>query len=247
MCFEGRKSERILHMIKIGICDDEKIVLSVLGTLVKQSLEELEEGGKIINFHSGEELLEEAEKLDVLFLDIEMPGLDGIEVGSQIQKRNLDCKVIMATSRQDRFKEAFKINAFRFITKPFQKSEVKESLEDVLKTRVGMEKIEVYRERVPYKLYQKDIMYMEAVDSSVEFVLRDGVFRKETSLKQLEKELDDRLFFRVNKQYIVNMKYIDIHTYKDGIIQVGAAKIRVSVRKKKEFEKAYTVYDINYR
>ncbi|NLK76986.1 MAG: response regulator [Clostridiales bacterium] len=108
-------------MIKIGICDDEKIVLSVLGTLVKQSLEELEEGGKIINFHSGEELLEEVEKLDVLFLDIEMPGLDGIEVGSQIQKRNLDCKVIMATSRQDRFKEAFKINAFRFITKPFQK------------------------------------------------------------------------------------------------------------------------------
>ena len=67
------------------------------------------------------------------------------------------------------------------------------------------------------------------------------------TVEQLEKELDDRLFFRVNKQYIVNMKYIDIHTYKDGIIQVGAAKIRVSVRKKKEFEKAYTVYDINYR
>lgn len=247
MYFEGKKSERIQHMINIGICDDEKMVLSALTTLVEQCLEELEEDAQILAFHSGERLLEEVEKLDVLFLDIEMPGMDGIEVGHQIQKRNLDCKIIMETSRQERFKEAFKINAFRFVTKPFQKDEVKETLEDVLNTRIGMEKMEVYRDRIPYNLYQKDIMYMEAVDSSVEFVLKEEVFRKETSLRELEKILDDRLFFRVNKQYIVNMKYIDMSKYKDGIINIGTAKIRVSIRKKKEFEKAYTVFDINYR
>lgn len=232
-------------MMKIGICDDEKNVLSVLGTLVEQCLEELEEEGQIVTFDSGEKLLEEVESLDVLFLDIEMPGLDGIEIGNRIQKQNLDCKIIMATSRQDRFKEAFKINAFRFVTKPFQKNEVREALEDALQTRVGVEKIEVYRERVAYTFCQNEILYMEAMDSSVEFILKEGVFRKETSLKELETALDDRLFFRVNKQCIVNMRYID--AYKNGVIQVGGAEIRVSVRKKKEFKKAYIMFDVNYR
>lgn len=144
-------------MINIGICDDEKMVLSALTTLVEQCLEELEEDAQILAFHSGERLLEEVEKLDVLFLDIEMPGMDGIEVGHQIQKRNLDCKIIMETSRQERFKEAFKINAFRFVTKPFQKDEVKETLEDVLNTRIGMEKMEVYRDRIPYNFIKRTL------------------------------------------------------------------------------------------
>lgn len=232
-------------MVKIGVCDDEKNVLGVLKTLLEQCLVELEEDGEITTFNSGEKLLEEVKSLDIVFLDIEMPGMDGIEIGERIQKQKIDCKVIMATGMQERFKEAFKINAFRFVTKPFQKNEVKEALRDVLRAQVGMEKIEVYRERVPYSFYQKDILYMESVDSSVEFVFTEGVFRKETSLKELETILDDRLFYRVNKQCIVNMRYID--TYKDGVMEVGGKEIRVSVRKKKEFEKLYIIFDVNYR
>lgn len=232
-------------MIKVGICDDEKIILELLKSIIEQCLEELEEDSTILTFDSGEKLLEEAKGLDILFLDIEMSGMDGIETGKRIPRQNPDCKIIMATSRQERFKEAFKINAFRFVTKPFQKEEIKEALKDVFQTRVGMEKIEVYRERVPYTFFQKDILHVEAVDSSVEFVLGECVFRKETSLKELETILDDRIFYRVNKQCIVNMQHID--TYKNGVIRIGEAEIRVSIRKKKEFEKAYIMFDVSYR
>lgn len=235
----------IAQMIKVGICDDEKIVLKLLKSLVEQCLEELEEDSTILTFDSGEKLLEEAKDLDILFLDIEMPGMDGIETGKSIPRRNPNCKIIIATSRQERFKEAFKINAFRFVTKPFEKEEIKEALKDVFKTRAGMEKIEVYRDRVSYTFFQKDILYMEAVDSSVEFVLSDCVFRKETSLKELEATLDDRIFYRVNKQCIVNMQHID--TYANGVIRIGATEIRVSIRKKKEFEKVYIMFDVSYR
>lgn len=232
-------------MVKIGICDDEQSILTMLKSLVEECLRELEEEVEIQVFDSGEKLLEEGKDLDALFLDIEMPGMDGIETGKRIQMQNSECKIIMATSRQDRFKEAFKINAFRFVTKPFQKYEVKEALNDVLQARIGMEEIEIYKERVKYTFFQKDILYIVAMDSSVEFILREGVFRKETSLKELEMILDDRLFYRINKQCIVNMKHID--EYKSGVVSIDGTKLNVSIRKKKEFEKAYIMYDVNYR
>ena len=232
-------------MVKIGICDDEQSILTMLKSLVEECLRELEEEVEIQVFDSGEKLLEEGKDLDALFLDIEMPGMDGIETGKRIQMQNSECKIIMATSRQDRFKEAFKINAFRFVTKPFQKYEVKEALNDVLQARIGMEEIEIYKERVKYIFFQKDILYIVAMDSSVEFILREGVFRKETSLKELETILDDRLFYRINKQCIVNMKHID--EYKSGVVGIDGTKLNVSIRKKKEFEKAYIMYDVNYR
>lgn len=232
-------------MIKIGICDDERMIAGILKDLVQECMKELETESEVRTFDSGEKLLTEAGKLDILFLDIEMPGSDGIEVGRKLRKQGYDCRIIMATSKAERFKDAFKINAFRFITKPFQKEEIKEALEAVLKTRVGMGEIELYRERNLYTFLQKDIICMMAVNSAVEFRLKEGIFRKETSLTDLEKVLDDRLFYRINKQCIVNMR--EVRDYRNGKILINEIEMKVSIRRKKEFEKAYMMFDVNYR
>ena len=232
-------------MIKIGICDDERMIAGILKDLVQECMKELETESEVRTFDSGEKLLTEAGKLDILFLDIEMPGSDGIEVGRKLREQGDDCRIIMATSKVERFKDAFKINAFRFITKPFQKEEIKEALEAVLKTRIGMQEIELYRERNLYTFLQKDIICMMAVNSAVEFRLKEGIFRKETSLTDLEKVLDDRLFYRINKQCIVNMR--EIRDYRNGKILINEIEMKVSIRRKKEFEKAYMMFDVNYR
>lgn len=232
-------------MIKIGICDDERMIAGILKDLVRECMRELEAESEVRTFDSGGKLLTEAGKLDILFLDIEMPGSDGIEVGRKLREQGYDCRIIMATSKAERFKDAFKINAFRFITKPFQKEEIKEALEAVLKTRVGMGEIELYRERNLYTFLQKDIICMMAVNSAVEFMLKEGIFRKETSLTDLEKVLDDRLFYRINKQCIVNMR--EIRDYRNGKILINEIEMKVSIRRKKEFEKAYMMFDVNYR
>ncbi|MFQ7979393.1 MAG: LytTR family DNA-binding domain-containing protein [Faecalimonas umbilicata] len=56
---------------------------------------------------------------------------------------------------------------------------------------------------------QRDILYIEAIDSSVEVILQEGRYRKESSLTELEKKLDDKVFFRINRQCIVNMAQIE--------------------------------------
>ncbi len=231
-------------MIKIGICDDEKIVLRVLKKIIQKCMEEMEVENKIITFDSGKGLLKAIKELDILFLDINMPQLDGIEVGEKICEQGIGCKIIIASCMVERFKETFKINAFRFVTKPFKEEEIKESLGAALKTRIGLQKIELYRDRNLYEFFQKEILYMKAVNSAVEFVLRNGVFRRETSLSELDNILDEKLFYRINRQYIVNIG--EVEQYKNGKIQICGIEMEVSIRKRKKFQKIYTLFDIDY-
>lgn len=233
-----------MQKIMVGICDDEQIILNLLKQIIEDCI--LKNGwiAEITTFQSGEKLLSYVSELDVIFLDIEMPGLDGIETAKHIQIQNRNCKIVMETSRVDRFKESFKINAFRFITKPFDLEEIEEALQAVWNLQMGMETIELYEQRNPYDICQRNITYISSFDSYAEFMLADRVFRKEISLNDLEKILDTRLFFRVHRQYMVNMLWI--FDYKNGVIRLDGKKIPVSRRKKKEFEQAYLEFDLKY-
>ena len=219
-------------MIKIGICDDEPIVCEILKKKVSICLVETNTEAEIECFYSGKELLDNSKKPDILFLDIEMPKLDGIETGKKLRENGKDCKIIVATSRVDRFKEAFHINTFRFITKPFEIDEIREVLQDAVISLGGTKKIEV--SACPGFF---DGFFIEAVESSIEFILEEGRYRKESSLSELEKELEKATFFRINRQCIVNIDKIE--KYEKGNIFIHGYVKRVSQRRKKEFQIAY--------
>ena len=89
---------------------------------------------------------------------------------------------------------------------------------------------------------QKSVLYVYSCNSEVEIYLDKGIFRKKSSLSEMEGVLDNRLFYRVSKQYIVNMSRIN--SYQKGIITIRGTEIKVSVRRKKEFEKAYMCFKI---
>ena len=86
--------------IVIGICDDEIVAVQQIEKIVTDYLEKVKKEAWILLFQSGKELLEHIEKLNILFLDIEMPEIDGIEVGKIIGKRNRDCKIIYLSLKE---------------------------------------------------------------------------------------------------------------------------------------------------
>lgn len=106
-------------MICIGVCDDQIEIVKILEGMIASIQAEWGYKWEILVFTSGDELLTHIHKMDAVFLDIEMPKMDGIQVGKEIMKKNPDCRIIMATGRVERVKEAFYIQAFRFVTKPF--------------------------------------------------------------------------------------------------------------------------------
>ena len=197
-------------MLQIAICDDVVEQTLMLQAYIRDYCEKSHAEYKMHIFVSGEELVSEVERFDIVFLDIEMPGLDGIETGREIRAKNCKCRIIMATVMVERMREAFFIEAFRFIVKPFERAEVEEALDACMRRVLGSSNISLFCDRIEYIIHQSEIRYVVTYDSYCEYRVKDKVLRSEDSLKKLEQTLDRRLFFRINRKYIVNYGDYDI-------------------------------------
>lgn len=231
--------------IVVAVCDDEKLVAQSLTGIVDDILRQRERKCRIIQFYDGTSLLEAIMNIDLVFLDIDLPEHDGIYIGSRIKELNPKCTIIMATGREDRFKDAFKISAFRYITKPFDKMEIYEAIQAYLDTRRGENYVDLFYKRNPMRVKEKEILYIRAMDSYSEVVVQNHVMRTEQSVTSLEQELDPSLFFRIHKQYIVNMSAIQ-SCNKTSVV-IGDKELSISRRKKSEFEKRYLEYAMKCR
>ena len=229
----------------IGICDDEISVLVTMRRMVKDYCGRNAVKAEIRLFASGAELAAQAEDLDLLFLDNEMPGLDGIAAGKILRKKNPHCKIVMVTCRDDRMREAFQLEACRFLSKPFDEEAFAEAMEGFEQSMAGCEKIELWEMRQLVRVRQREIIYVQTFDSYTEFIVGNRLMRSEKSLSALEEELDPKLFFRVNKKYIVNFRYID--SYGKGELTIREKTLIVSRRRKKEFERRYREFDLYFR
>lgn len=232
--------------IVIGLCDDEKHIHEKVKKLVKEHAGEAGIVYEMIHFYSAKELLASKDELDVLLLDIDMPEMDGIEAAHCLKKRGISYKIIMLTAMEKRYKEAFKINAFRFVTKPIVETEFYEALDEASKRKPGMEHEKVYADGIAREVMQRDMMYLMA-DRDVSLIFtKSAEYQSEVSLRKWMERLDGSLFFQCHKSYIVNLDKITSFQ-KNIVILESGEKVPVSRRKRIELENAYMEYDTKIR
>lgn len=202
-------------MIRIGIVDDEKIFREKIASLVRNTLDREMIPAEIRQFEDGISFLDAVRPegaFDILLTDIQMEGVDGMELGKKIRRKNPGMFIIFITSYEEYAAESYRIEAYQYILKQDLESRLPGVIRELARklteqeqeyriVGTGAEKV-----RVPYR----DIIYMYKSKGAkyVNYVTDDGIRRERISLDAVLKEMDPRIFVPVERGYVVNMKRI---------------------------------------
>ena len=108
--------------MRILICDDDTLIIEQLQKYIESYFESNHlKCPELVSFTSGESLLAEKSEKDIVFLDIEMPGMNGIYVGNELKKANKHVIIFVVTSYSEYLDEAMRFHVFRYLSKPLDK------------------------------------------------------------------------------------------------------------------------------
>lgn len=194
--------------MKIILCDDERQIHEDIRAYAAQYTQKKSVVIQLEDCYSAEELIELGEHGDAVLLDIDMPGMDGIEAARILRKENRKLTIVMLTGKRERFKEAFMIGAVRFVTKPVEADELFEALDYVTLSSAGQEFLKVRYNDSECEIMQRNICVIEAKSDYLEIYSKDRRYESRERLGNILGELDERLFIEIHKSYIINMQHV---------------------------------------
>jgi two-component system LytT family response regulator len=210
-------------MIKAIIIDDEPPARSLLRRYLKE-INEVQVLGEYENGFAGLKAIHEL-KPDLIFLDIQMPKLNGFEMLELLDEIP---KVIFITAYDQYAVKAFERNAVDYLLKPFSQERLKAAVEKTRKLKqnsasqlpvkaliLDHQKSIEFIDRVAVKtgtkiriIYTDEICYLESQDDYVMIYTEDGKYLKQNTMKYFEKNLPPKSFVRVHRSYIVKLDFV---------------------------------------
>lgn len=229
--------------IKVTICDDTEEEINLL----TKALSAYPTSFEIITFNSGKALIDELQEdsfyCDILFLDIYMPELDGIETAKKIRSKQQEVKIIFLSSSKDHYPQAYEVFAFNYIEKPFSKERLYAVLDRVV---LELRKESGYKICIQYKgavhnVDCRDIAYIESQDKLLLFHFSDGnTLQCYGRLDNILEELPGKFFIRCHQSFLINLSKVT--EMKENYLKLGQVMISVSRKYIKDVKEQYYEY-----
>ena len=224
--------------MRILICDDDPVFCDELERDLEQYeiIHRLE--FEILKVFSGEQALDALAQgdWDVLFMDIEMPTINGVEAGKRVreQLQNYSLKIIYVSSRQEYAMDLFKVDTFDFLIKPVAYEELEAVLDKLQKTLYRNGEMFVYRKKgQAVRCRLEDILYFESWLKKTIIVTRQKEDEFYAPLKDIYEELKDKKFFYCHKSILVNYDRVAEFHY-DRLVLDNGKELEISQSKRKE-------------
>lgn len=172
---------------------------------------------------------------DIVFMDIELPEMDGMKASKLLRQMDENVILIFVTNMVQFAVDGYEVDAFDFVVKPIRYPEFR------MKLRRAVERIAkrtdlrlcVKTSQGVYNLGASSVRYIEVLNHSLLYHTESGDVEAYGKLDDMEKQLKGYGFFRCNRCYLVNMKYVT--AIEDDAVLVGGKSLRIARPRKKEF------------
>lgn len=222
--------------MKIAVCDDNIKFQEEIKNLLYQYFGRL--SVEIQLFSNGSDFLTAVQSIkipfDLVFMDIEMPGIDGLETSRQLRKKNRDLFLIFLSSHAELAFDGYEVDAFRFLTKPVNQEKLLKALSDWEKLRLSEERISLNLGDHNQVLSWRDIQYIQSENVYVNVVTAQQRILVRMKMNELEKRMPKSMFFRPHRSFLVNLQHI--HSFDSKKIRmVDGLEVPLSRRNAAEF------------
>lgn len=202
-------------MIQIAICDDEELLLEEIKAETEDCLKKQQIFSMITTFTDSERLLYELEEgtlFDLFLLDIEMPGISGMELAGRIREKLPEALIIFVTAHYKYAIDAYELNIFRYVPKNQIKERLPHAVIDAV-TILENQNTEFYLvsnqnriERIPLK----NVVYIIRDGKNAAFYLEGAkeVFRVRKTLSKVYESLNPQEFVYIDRGCIINLKHL---------------------------------------
>ncbi|MBS5585489.1 MAG: response regulator transcription factor [Clostridiales bacterium] len=213
-----------MEKIRIAIADDD----AGMRMVVRKLIERADDYALVGEAENGEELLALFEKArpEVVFMDVEMPGMSGVECARLIQDKNPKTIMVFVTAHEEYMADAFEVYAFDYLLKPFRLERAMHTLDLIrqrLRESAGAQDApqKPVRFNAPARImlrHREGVSFVDLNDillvqreerATVVYVADGGRFVTGDTLGEMEERLPEGMFFRTHKSYIVNINHIE--------------------------------------
>jgi two-component system, LytTR family, response regulator len=193
-------------------------------------------------------------KVDVVFLDINMPELDGMSLGKILTKLNPNIKIIFITAYRDYAAEAFEIKAFDYLLKPYSEKRITEVLNNLTRIKDNfpikevekINKVTVFLDEKMVVLSLDEIYYIEVAEKESLVYTQNEIYTSKLKISKWEEILPKNKFYRTHRAYIVNLDKIkEVEPWFNGtfVLKIQDLKFKVPVSRNniKEFKELLSI------
>lgn len=240
----NRVWQKWINMIRIGICDDMEEDLRRIEKIVRQTAKQSRFNIQVSCFNSGEDLLTDIRDrgdMDIVFLDIYMKGMSGVETARCIREKDFLAILIFVSMYDQYCKELISVQPFAFIDKPVIREDLEQVLRHALDRKSGNRDVFRYTyKKVAYKVFLHKVRYFESRKREICIHSVDGYGMFYGKLDELEKDLKEKNagFIRVSQSFLVDILYIREIRYEKIILDDGE-EIRIGPKYRKVVRSCY--------
>ena len=244
VCYTKEKTEgEALRMTRIAIVEDEAAVREQLAGYVQRYTRQYGIQFEVTMFTDGVEILEDYRPVyDIIFLDVEMQHLDGMETARRIRELDSDVLLIFITNMAQYAIKGYAVGALDYVLKPVPYFAFSQQLQKAVNQLAKRTRhyLAVSVDGGMRRLDAATIYYIESEGHRVHFYTEDGDFSAPGALKALEEKLTGRLFARCNSGYLVNLAQVS--GVQQNTVQVGPHELQISRPKRRAFLAALADY-----